>query len=286
MKKIFLLGVGSQKSGTTWLHSQLSKSQNIKLGMVKEHHVFDSIYSNMNEEFTKSPNIRSGKRFIHDLIKGKELNKMELIYPIIKYFFTKFPNLYFQYFNFLHGFLNKYEIVGDITPSYSLINQEGFELIKKELQKKNFDIKIVFLMRDPFERIWSMLRMKRRNILLNNPNHMFEESEEEQLREWYKDKRAYERTRYDKTIRILTNVFDDSELFFGFYETIFTKKEFQRLEEFLGVNLVNPDFNERKNVSKKNSDISSELKNEIKIYYKQVYKYCNDKFSVVDNGTW
>ncbi len=40
--KTFLLGVGAQKAGTTWLHRYLADSQQVVRGYRKEYHVFDS----------------------------------------------------------------------------------------------------------------------------------------------------------------------------------------------------------------------------------------------------
>lgn len=50
-KKIFLLGIGAQKAGTTWLHNQLVLNNNVDLGFAKEYHVLDSIFIN---SFTNS----------------------------------------------------------------------------------------------------------------------------------------------------------------------------------------------------------------------------------------
>ena len=36
MRKQFILGVGCQKGGTTWLHNQLIKSSEVNLGFVKD----------------------------------------------------------------------------------------------------------------------------------------------------------------------------------------------------------------------------------------------------------
>ena len=41
MEKNFILGVGCQKGGTSWLHSQLDKSHHTDFGFLKEYHVFD-----------------------------------------------------------------------------------------------------------------------------------------------------------------------------------------------------------------------------------------------------
>lgn len=44
MKKTFLLGVGAQKSGTTWLYKYLSDNSNVSFGPLKEYHIWDGIY--------------------------------------------------------------------------------------------------------------------------------------------------------------------------------------------------------------------------------------------------
>ena len=43
MTKTFLLGVGCQKGGTTWLYDYLATSPQFKHGHRKEYHVFDAI---------------------------------------------------------------------------------------------------------------------------------------------------------------------------------------------------------------------------------------------------
>ena len=50
MKKIFILGVGAQKAGTTWLHRQLIKSANFNFGHRKEYHVFDAMEKTLGRE--------------------------------------------------------------------------------------------------------------------------------------------------------------------------------------------------------------------------------------------
>ena len=39
----FLLGVGAQKAGTSWLHDQLDRRKDADFGFLKEYHVFDAL---------------------------------------------------------------------------------------------------------------------------------------------------------------------------------------------------------------------------------------------------
>ncbi len=41
-EKIFLLGLGAQKSGTTWLFDYLNGNSHAKFGIFKEYHVLDT----------------------------------------------------------------------------------------------------------------------------------------------------------------------------------------------------------------------------------------------------
>ena len=43
MEKQFILGVGCQKGGTTWIYDQLSKLEQVNFGFKKEYHVFDTL---------------------------------------------------------------------------------------------------------------------------------------------------------------------------------------------------------------------------------------------------
>ena len=41
--KTFLLGVGAQKAGTSWLHDQLNRRHDADFGFLKEYHIFDAL---------------------------------------------------------------------------------------------------------------------------------------------------------------------------------------------------------------------------------------------------
>ena len=45
LKPKFILGLGAQKAGTSWLHSTLSKNDNVHMGFTKEYHIWDFVFS-------------------------------------------------------------------------------------------------------------------------------------------------------------------------------------------------------------------------------------------------
>ncbi|MFT5812694.1 MAG: hypothetical protein ACI9VT_000430 [Psychroserpens sp.] len=278
-KKIFLLGVGAQKCGTTWLHSQISKVQSVDMGFKKEYHVFDTIFSEHR------------KRSKENLIKivenrnKKTENKSPQNTPIAKRLsFIDNPENYFDYFNSLYLKDENVELVGDITPSYSMLNRDAFQYIKDGLESRGFNVKVVFLMRDPLERIWSMQRMSRRNQAKKGV--AVSVSEDEQLKTRYFSTQTQLKTDYPRTITELESVFPEKDIYYGFYETLFTESSYKSLSDFLTIPLDEPDFDFKANVSPKNLDLNSELKSEIVNAYKHVYDALNTKTNGDIKGVW
>ena len=180
MKKTFILGVGAQKSGTSWLYRYLSAQTNSNFGALKEYHIWDALY------------IKECRNFIAP-------NEDDLRYNL-----QNIDGSYELYFNTLIS--DNTNITGDITPSYSGLPSFAFEKIRKKIELAGFDIKVIFLMRDPFERCWSAVRMARRN-----GNTEF--SEFELLRNSYNSEQFFFRTNYKATIEALESVFDRNQIY-------------------------------------------------------------------------
>lgn len=266
-KKIFLLGVGAQKGGTTWLHSQLSKQPNIDMGFMKEYHVFDSIFSDECIGFKK--------QVINEVIKKNDngnlgSNKVGNPYITKRLSFIDNTENYFDYFDYLYLKNDQVQMVGDITPSYSMLNECAFSYIKSNLEKRGFHVKVVFLMRDPMERVWSMLRMHRRNQERRGETLLTTEADA--LKSVYSSEQARLRTDYPRTMSELEKVFSKSDIFYGFYESLFTKSSYESLKDFLSIDIGEPDFEFKTNVSPKNLDIDVGLKKEIVNFYSDVYR--------------
>ena len=57
---VFLLGVGAQKAGTSWLHQQLQQRSDADFGFLKEYHIHDALtipklerFRHLNVQLTK-----------------------------------------------------------------------------------------------------------------------------------------------------------------------------------------------------------------------------------------
>ncbi|WP_415892315.1 sulfotransferase domain-containing protein [Neptuniibacter sp. PT8_73] len=283
MEKNFILGVGCQKGGTTWLSAQLNKSQNVDLGFRKEYHIFDALY------IPESRDILSKK--LKDL---EYVNKNPEVLVQHPQFFTHLSfyldtRNYYDYFDKLWCEGGEdVTTVGDITPSYAALPVEALKVIKSELEARGFTVKVIYLMRDPIERCWSMARMKLKQYKSANHKNLDLPAEQEMLASIYQTKKCEIRTRYESTIKNLEYVFDEQDIFYSFYEKLFEKETLVELQGFLGLNDFLPDTSQKVNVSEKSElDLDVELASDIFNFYRETYEFCEYRFGVKDFwGGW
>ena len=121
-ERTFVLGVGAQKAGTTWLHSYVASSANANMGFTKEYHIWDAVCSPLCNNF---------RLHKHQLSKLNTLN-------YLRYCMQEIPGFYEGYFNSI--FNSGAKITGDITPSYSVLTEGDFHKIKDKI---NFKLVII-----------------------------------------------------------------------------------------------------------------------------------------------
>ena len=267
MKPIFILGMGAQKAGTSWLHKMLSRQDNVNMGYRKEYHIWDYVYS--------------------DLFNGAKVKetKPDNADYAMRRMMQNSSEIYIQYFQ---GLLNSdINVTGDITPTYSIINAQGLEKISSIIKGSGFDIKVIFLMRDPIDRIWSSVRMLKRVLSAkgqNLPEDFCNRRISEYLRFKNKFKAHISRSDYKTTVQNITKVFCEDEVYFEFYENLFNEKSIYRLQDFLDFPLKNFDFSERINASDQEM-LSEENTQLLTQFLAPQYDFCNEVFER-HKGLW
>ena len=245
MVKTFFLGVGAQKAGTTWLHQFLSSQPNFNFGGMKEYHVWDALHIDACREFTATRN---------DVLRYKLQNEL---------------GAYEGYFSSLLS--ETVNCTGDITPSYSGLSASEFDTIRSRIESAGFQVKVLFLMRDPFERCWSAVRMMRRQGRLVR-------DELAELRECYRSDQFVLRTDYKRTIQSLEAAFETDKIHCAVHEELFSADGLEALSNFCGAHPT-PEFSEKKfNVSEKTTQDAAVLRGEIRDYYAEVYEFCYERF--------
>jgi len=87
------------------------------------------------------------------------------------------------------------------------------------LEARGFDVRVVFLMRDPVERIYSAARMSMRDA--RQSGKPVTRTENETFLDLYAERKSDRRSRYDQTIKNLDEVFGPQNILYAFYEDLF-----------------------------------------------------------------
>jgi len=273
-KPIFILGMGAQKAGTSWLYEYLTRSPGVDFGGIKEYHIWDA-----RQDAVLFGEFRLNERLLFKHKKSPKLREFQ-----IRYAMQKIENYYGLHFQGLLQRSGKH-ITGDMTPSYAGLNVKMLRRLRDEVEFNGFRIKVVFLMRDPVERIWSAVRMERRIF----GNHIGDINtlppELEQVAKKYAQPKTEIRTRYDWTIRTIEQVFAPKDIFYGFYEEMFTPGELEPLCAFLGVPCRPEEIDIHVNITKRTQEMAPDLRARIQAHYAPVYDFCARRFPQT-TGLW
>ena len=233
----FLLGVGAQKAGTSWLHDQLHRRSDADFGFLKEYHIFDAL------ELERFANFRPKRP---TPLKWRTWRRARFIAR---------PERYFDYFA---SRLKPPQIrlTGDITPSYAGLSAESYQRIQKAFAQRGVQTRAVFIMRDPVERFLSQQRMQLRKRGLLTPEHEIEHLNKASLKLL---KRESPRNDYPATLDALRGGLAESEIFIGLYETLFTAATHRELCRHLGIPEQIPDVNQRVNASQATTSVQVEV---------------------------
>jgi Sulfotransferase family len=129
------LCVGAQKGGTTWLYRQLACHPDFWMPPVKELHYFDLLA----RTHADPPRPRDAR----DVCFLERVRRLS-------------GRSYIDLDNYALLFEPKGSLLsGDITPAYSMLNDELIERVVSYFP----NLKVIFLARDPVERAWSQLSM-------------------------------------------------------------------------------------------------------------------------------
>ena len=290
MKKIFILGVGAQKAGTTWLHHQLIKDSKFNFGHRKEYHVFDSI-QRLNQSSRKKNNFLLKNFFIKNVIAsykdgtlGRNASNDATRYRTVDLSFIDNIENYFDYFDYLFLKNQHTQAVGDITPQYALLNKEAFQSIRVGLEKRGFTIKIIFLMRDPAERCWSAVKYKRQNL---NDEKESQYDEVEFLEKNIKmSDGCIKKSRYERTIKTLEDTFAQENIHYEFYERLFSSESQNRIQDFLGLNLGAFQNSEVINATPKDKPLPQEINQQLIKTLQPTYEFLKCRYGETVQNLW
>ncbi len=234
-EKIFICGIGAQKSGTTWLSRYLRKHPQVYVPYMKEMHFFDSIEGGRDvNKFVLSNfkrRLRRAKKELKRGARGAVQHALEELDDVVERF--KIGNDVQSYLEFMTRGADGMKAFADITPAYSVISADSFRLMYNLTPNTRF----VFIMRNPVERYRSGVDQKGRLMgfdgqaefltHLTTPHHV-------------------QRTSYDVTLARLEEAgIPEEHMVLMFFEEVFDSSgsgvsEIQRMCEVLGIDFIEP----------------------------------------------
>lgn len=159
------LGIGAQKCATSWLWVNLRHHPEIWMPPVKELHFFDHLYAEANRRWTTKHIEKAVLQSLKWHANHDELNDLRFF----RYMSDLATEELFTEAWYERAFdrpAAKGKVLGDITPEYCTIPDEGVKYVRSYLGQ---DLKIIMLIRDPIDRALSQVRMNasRRGIKLS-----------------------------------------------------------------------------------------------------------------------
>jgi hypothetical protein len=158
------LGIGAQRSGTTWLHRNLSRHRDLWLvpAPLKEIHYFNEVHCAGHDDRHVFRSARIDKFIANRQERGTL--KPETLETLT---WLRANERNDDWYRRLFTLSPVDKLCGEITPAYSLLPPAGIE----HMLALNPDLRLFFMMRHPIERAWSQVRFTvGRTDLLDNPD--------------------------------------------------------------------------------------------------------------------
>ena len=149
-----------------------------------------------------------------------------------------------QYFDICDAvFLARNCPIADITPIYCSLEKQTLLRIREGLIKKGFAVRVLFIARDPFSRMWSMHRMGIKRRLRRHPEQTWRtrpENAHKNFLEAHLNDFQQVRSRYEKILPNLFDVLLPDEIGIFFYENLFSMDTYSSLCNFCACHHQHP----------------------------------------------
>jgi hypothetical protein len=250
-KPIFLLGIGVQKAGTTWMHRHLAQHPDTAF-----RHNFTKEFSLAKFSYRRQPSLlREPKRWWQMMRCEWDLREHHrkgvestFFHPLLNQHRDKVMCRFASSGALNRRFLRwsrptaehpRGLIVGDITPSYPLVHEHQLDVLVKQLEK-DFEVRALLMWRDPLERLESAMKHVTREEEKKGVQHLERFCRDGLMEGWamYSD--------YVRTVETADALFADS--FELVYEELFGPDGQTHLDAFhdwLGIRRVPGNFDVR-----------------------------------------
>lgn len=237
--------IGATKAGTSWLHEHLAQHPECYFRSVKELHYFDALESGKLEReradvedkikvLLKRMLSEDGPRRAAMAQRLEDRTDWEKVLGLGREDIG-------AYLDYLCSGRQGRRLVGDVTPAYGLLPEDRLAQMAQLLP----DVRFVYLMRDPVDRLWSHVRMntarrsKEREVDPVKAHAMLAEV----LKGGHRDIAL--RSDYAAVLTKLERVVPERQRLAMFYEDLFEPGGVALLCDFLGIAPIEADTRQR-----------------------------------------
>ena len=150
--------VGAAKAGTSWLHRQLSAHPECDFRAIKELHYFDALENGRLDRqiaHHRSQQLGLKSRLMNRGVSPNSDQQKRLKDRAEWLEVLERGDDEAAYVDYLMRDAQEGQVVGDMTPAYALLPTERLARMARIAP----DVRMLFLMRDPIDRLWSHIRM-------------------------------------------------------------------------------------------------------------------------------
>jgi hypothetical protein len=238
----FVIGIGSQRAGSTLLYTILDQCSSLYMHPVKELHYFDTLFGVRHENVLRKFSANLLHRDLDKIIKAKDFSFIDRRYKNLlraNFLLATSKVQHFEYIELFRPCVHGHKMLGEITPEYMILPKEG---IHKMREVVGDDAKIILLARNPVKRFVSAFKLLMHGI----PNANTKKFEEEILAmlsnnsEWLRVQDAL--NDYELALNNYQEVFN--HVLMLSYDELFgsVEKTAQKLSEFLEITLSLDDY--------------------------------------------
>lgn len=195
--------IGPQRTGTTWLHTNLKRNSRIFMSTPKEIHYFSILEGSAPKKLNNSfhPDISYYLKFFNN--HEKSFSKR-----VVKFFTQKIKT-------------NRVIMRGESSATYALIGKK----VINDILILNPNIKIIMLVRNPIERVWSHLKLEmiqnsQINYSKNNKYQNVSEIPDNDVLDFINKKPVIQNSFFSKIIDKWSSIIDKENLFVGNFKDI------------------------------------------------------------------
>ncbi len=280
--------VGAQKASTSWLASELSRHPDCHIPRVKEMHY----WTLARPEGYPPAVLARHRKLVRDAAWGvlraalrpsaREAALVRLRLTRTRLAARADGSIEDYARRMMAGYRGE-AVAGELTPEYAELDPAVFA----RMAALHRDVRFIFAMRDPVERLWSGVRHRERHWPGGDGDKLAA------LRQAFDDavqdpgSRHHARSRYDRTIAALESVVPADRILYLFYETVREPQELARIADFLGLGA--PDWHVGRRVNAASKDDARPRPEDIaaaRAAFAPVYAFAAERFGAAVPAAW